>query len=77
MVPGLRAFGFCFLAGASLALGACGQATLTPPEGPTTVVETRVVQPKRQREIPRLIAPPPAYGNKVVLAHAERSTGAY
>jgi hypothetical protein len=31
-------------------------------------IETRVIQPKVQREIPRLIAPPPAYGNKIVMA---------
>jgi hypothetical protein len=50
--------------------GACGQASLSAPQGPARDIETRVVPPKRQREIPRLIAPPPAYGNKIVMARA-------
>jgi len=36
-----------------------------PPVDP----ETRVV-PEKEEERPRLIAPPPAYGNRVVLAQA-------
>jgi hypothetical protein len=62
----LVAFGFCLVS--AMTLVACGQAALSPPQGPPPDIETRVVLPKRQREIPRLIAPPPAYGNKVVLA---------
>jgi hypothetical protein len=30
-----------------------------------------VVPPKPERELPRLLAPPPAYGNKIVMARSE------
>jgi hypothetical protein len=64
----LLAVGFCVVS--AMTLLACGRASLSPPQGPAPDIETRVVQPKRQRDIPRLIAPPPAYGNKIVLAQA-------
>ncbi|HWZ93450.1 MAG TPA: hypothetical protein VNW92_31540 [Polyangiaceae bacterium] len=68
-------FGFCCLVAAAAVCSACGQASLNPPEPPPRDVETRVVpQHKIHREIPRLIAPPPAYGNKVVMAHAGATT---
>ncbi len=52
-----------------LALGACGEASLSATRpAPHEDVETRVLRPKRERELPRLIAPPPAYGDKIVLA---------
>jgi len=49
---------------------ACGSGAVQPAQGPPKPVdpETRV-QP-RQKDAPRLIAPPPAYGNKVVMASA-------
>jgi hypothetical protein len=52
---------------------ACGSGAVRPPEGPPKPVdpETRV-QP-RQKDAPRLIAPPPAYGNKVVMASAGKA----
>jgi hypothetical protein len=34
-------------------------------------VETRVGPPRPQREMPRLLAPPPAYGNKIVMAREQ------
>jgi len=51
----------------------CGSGALRSPETPPKPVdpETRV-QP-RQKEAPRLIAPPPAYGNKVVMASAGKT----
>jgi hypothetical protein len=51
-------------------LGGCGSGAVRAPETPPAPVdpETRV-QP-RQKDAPRLIAPPPAYGNKVVMASA-------
>jgi hypothetical protein len=51
---------------------ACGSGAVRPAERPPKPVdpETRV-QP-RQKDAPRLIAPPPAYGNKVVMASAGR-----
>jgi hypothetical protein len=63
-----KSFGFCC---GALALFACGQASLSPPRGATHQdVETRMLAPKVQREMPRLIAPPPSYGNKVVMAQS-------
>ena len=65
------AVSFCLLAAE---LFGCGHGTLTaakPP--PRTDVETRAFPIKRQREMPRLIAPPPAYGNKIVMARDERT----
>ncbi len=47
---------------------ACGQGALSAPERPARDIETRVLPLKPHREIPRLIAPPPAYGNKIVMA---------
>jgi hypothetical protein len=63
--------GFCFIAGAAFVCGACGQSAVSAPQPPPRDIETRIVPPRRQREIPRLIAPPPAYGNKVVMAQGE------
>ena len=52
---------------------ACGSGAVRAPETPPKPVdpETRV-QP-RHKDDPRLIAPPPAYGNKVVMASVERA----
>ena len=61
--------GSCFVA-AALLLG-CGQGSLsTPKPAPQADIETRVTPPRQPRELPRLIAPPPAYGNKIVMAQA-------
>ncbi len=63
----------CCLAAASL-LG-CGQRALGAPNAaPEPYVETRVTPQKLPRELPRLIAPPPKYGNKIVMAEASTST---
>jgi len=52
-------------------LMACGQGALNPPRpAARTDVETRAPR-KLQPEIPRLLAPPPAYGNKIVMAQSE------
>jgi hypothetical protein len=56
------------LSAAALALIGCGAAVAPSPQPPPKDVESEVRAPHRQREIPRLIAPPPAYGNKIVLA---------
>jgi|SRR6185369_7534394 len=62
------ALGFCL--SAALLLG-CGQSALsTPKPVPQADIETRVVPQKQPRELPRLIAPPPKYGNKIVMAQA-------
>ena len=48
---------------------ACGQSALPPPKpAPQADIETRATPFKQQRELPRLLAPPPAYGNKIVMA---------
>jgi hypothetical protein len=52
-------------------LMACGQGAFNPPKpAPRTDVETRAPR-KLQPEIPRLLAPPPAYGNKIVMARSQ------
>ncbi len=62
-------FGCCL---SVLTLWACGQSSLAPARPvPRGDIETRITPPKREREIPRLIAPPPAYGNKIVMARGE------
>jgi len=57
-------------------LMACGQSAFNPPKpAPRDDIETRVTPPKPERLIPHLIAPPPAYGNKIVMARsASRSS---
>jgi hypothetical protein len=50
---------------------ACGQGAFNPAKpAPRTDVETRAPR-KLQRQIPRLLAPPPAYGDKIVMARSE------
>ena len=58
------------LGAAALALG-CGSTAVSAPQAPARDIETRVVPQKRPLEIPRLLAPPPAYGNKIVMAQAD------
>lgn len=64
------AVGFCAAAALTLLCAACGQGALNAPERPARDIETRVLPVKPHREIPRLIAPPPAYGNKIVMARS-------
>jgi len=52
-------------------LTACGASAPAPVKAPPRAVdvETRAVPSPRRRDLPpRLIAPPPAYGNKIVMA---------
>ena len=54
----------------ALGLSACGGAATSLPAQPPpqqTQPRTEVTAPERERA-PRLIAPPPAYGNKIVMA---------
>ena len=67
----LRFVGFCGFVAAAFVCGACGQGSISVPRGPAPDIETRALPLKQRHEIPRLIAPPPAYGNKIVLAHAD------
>ena len=68
----------CLRCGAAVlaaALVACSVEPLEPPKAPPPRGESRTdVQHDRQRGAPpELIAPPPAYGNRVVLASRDRS----
>lgn len=60
------------LAAAAL-VAACAGAGQRAPEAPPRPVdpETRVTPERERPPPPRLIAPPPAYGNKVVMAQGE------
>jgi hypothetical protein len=64
------AFGFCVAAAMAMLCAACGQGALSAPQRPARDIETRVLPVKPRHEIPRLIACPPAYGNKIVMARA-------
>lgn len=64
-----RFFGL-YLTATALLLG-CGQSSLNAPKpAPQADIETRAAPQKQPRELPRLIAPPPKYGNKIVMARA-------
>jgi hypothetical protein len=59
---------------ATLAAG-CGKGAVAEPEAPSRTADHQMVGPHRlDRARPRLIAPPPAYGNKVVMAKASQAT---
>jgi hypothetical protein len=65
----LSTFGYC-LAATALLVG-CSQSSLRPSKpAPQADIETRLTPHKQLRELPRLIAPPPKYGNKIVMAQA-------
>jgi hypothetical protein len=62
------AFGLCLTAASLLG---CGQGSLSAPKpAPEAVVENRAMPLKQPRALPPLIAPPPKYGNKIVMAQA-------
>ena len=57
----------------ALAIVGCGRGSLVPAKPAEPEVETRIVPQKQPLDLPRLIAPPPAYGNKIVLAEVATS----
>ena len=60
-----------YLGAAALLVG-CGQGALRPAKPSVQPdIETRAAPVKPLRDMPRLIAPPPAYGNKIVMARAD------
>jgi glucose/arabinose dehydrogenase len=63
----------------AVTLMGCGARSAQPAKPPPPVnPETRVnPERKEQQEQPPLIAPPPAYGNKIVMAAAETSRTTY
>jgi len=58
-------------------VGGCGQGAMEPPEAPARTADHDTRAPRRLDRRPRLIAPPPAYGNKVVMAKATAATAQY
>ena len=77
MARTVKALGSCFGVAALLLPLACGQAALPAARpAPRPDIETRVLPQKQPLELPRLLAPPPAYGNKIVMARLERGSAA-
>ncbi|MES1188373.1 MAG: hypothetical protein ABUL60_31445 [Myxococcales bacterium] len=61
-------------AAATMAITACGASAPAPVKAPPRAVdvETRVTPGPRRRDLPPpLVAPPPAYGNKIVMAQRD------
>jgi hypothetical protein len=70
-----RAFVAVLLAGFGFGATGCGTRALSDPETPARQSEQQTRAPRRhERPLPRLIAPPPAYGNKVVMAKGPADT---
>jgi len=60
------------LAGLLGAATGCGSGATPEPALPSReATQTRVPPRRHERPLPRLIAPPPAYGNRVVMACAD------
>lgn len=60
---------YLLIAGLVLVTTACTQHRRTPPADPPTEMQPRThVTPEERQDLPPHIAPPPAYGNKVVMA---------
>jgi hypothetical protein len=68
-VPGRRILLGLLLLAANPACGGPGTAGAVRPHSPMN--ERAVRAPRAVQPPPRLIAPPPAYGNKIVLAKRE------
>jgi hypothetical protein len=66
-----------FLLVALLGLSACGSQAVREPKPPPPAADPRTDLDRQNHEEPELIAPPPAYGNKVVMAQAEAPTKAH
>jgi len=59
------------LVGFAAAITGCGSSATPEPAVPAHQGDTQTRAPRRhERPMPRLIAPPPAYGNRVVMARA-------
>jgi hypothetical protein len=58
---------------ATMLTTACGASAPAPVQAPSRSVdvETRAQSPRRRDLPPPLVAPPPAYGNKIVMAQRE------
>ena len=52
------------------ATSACASQPATPAKPPMVDAETELAPPRREKpyDPPRIVAPPPAYGNKIVMA---------
>jgi hypothetical protein len=62
-----RVFAFALVAFVAFAVEACSAAPKAPAKPPPVDAETRLGPARRPVEPPRILAPPPAYGNKIVL----------
>lgn len=65
---------------ATMLLTACSASAPAPVKAPprTVDVETRAVPGPRRRDLPPpLVAPPPAYGNKIVMAQRNTTTSVF
>jgi hypothetical protein len=61
----------------AIALSGCVASGGQPAKPPPPVNPETRVTPERRSEPPTLIAPPPAYGNKIVMAGAESPRQTY
>jgi hypothetical protein len=64
-------------AAATMFATACGASAPAPVQAPPRAidVETRVAPSPRRRDLPPpLVAPPPAYGNKIVMAQRDTTS---
>ncbi len=73
---------YCLIAAATatLLLTACGASAPAPVKAPPRPVdvETRAAPSPRRRDLPpQLVAPPPAYGNKIVMAQRNSTTSVF
>jgi hypothetical protein len=65
---------------ATMLLTACGASAPAPVKAPPRAidVETRAVPSPGRRDLPPpLVAPPPAYGNKIVMAQRKSTTSVF
>jgi len=63
------------LVGLVAAATGCGKSATPEPAAPSReATQTRPQRPRQERPLPKLIAPPPAYGNRVVMARGPSTT---
>jgi hypothetical protein len=59
---------------AALGVAGCGGASVSPAKLPVRTGEESIRIQRGRQPPPKLIAPPPAYGNKIVMAKADDRT---
>jgi hypothetical protein len=76
----MRQLYFIAAAAATMMLTACGASAPVNVKAPPRAVdvETRVAPSPRRRDLPPpLVAPPPAYGNKIVMAQRDTTPSVF